>query len=73
MTIMPNRKISRGLVVLILTSLMLMAAVTLVINNSGKVLVAFIEDHAVPYVLKTDDVEMGCVMAEALTLVIPSF
>jgi len=51
---------------------MLMTAVTLVINNSGKVLVAFIEDHAVPYVLKTDDVEMGCVLAEALTLVIPS-
>jgi len=44
----------------------------LAINNSGKVLVGFIENHAVPYVLKTDDVAMGCVMAEALTLLIPS-
>ncbi|MCK5667236.1 MAG: hypothetical protein KAI17_27305, partial [Thiotrichaceae bacterium] len=42
------------------------------INNTGKILVGFIEDYAVPYVLKTDDVAMGCVMAEALTLLIPS-
>ena len=72
MTHTRNRKISRRAVVLILTLLMLLASVTLVINYSGKLLVGFIEDHAVPYVLKTDDVGMGCVMAEALTLVIPS-
>jgi len=49
-----------------------LASVNLVVKNSGKLLVGFIEGYAVPYVLKTDDVEMGCVMAEALTLVIPS-
>lgn len=51
-----------------LAMLLLLVAV----KNSGKFLVGFIEDHAVPYVLKTDDVEMGCVMAEALTLLVPS-
>lgn len=56
-----------------LTLFLLMTAATLVIKNTGKILVRFIEDHAVPYVLKTDDVEMGCVMAESLTLLIPSF
>jgi len=68
-----NQKISRWAIVLILTLLMFLASVTLVVNYSGKLLVGFIEDYAVPYVLKTDDVGMGCVMAEALTLVIPSF
>ena len=73
MTARLNRNILRGLVGIVLTFLLLLAGATLVINNSGKLLVGFIEEHAVPYVLKTDDVGMGCVMAEALTLVIPSF
>ena len=73
MTAWLNRNVSRGLVSIVLTLLLLLAGATLVINNSGKLLVGFIEEHAVPYVLKTDDVGMGCVMAEALTLVIPSF
>ncbi len=41
-------------------------------KHSGTLLVGFIESHAVPYVLKTEDVAMGCVMAEALTLLVPS-
>ena len=57
---------------MVLTLFLSMAAVTLVVKNSGKLLVRFVENHAVPYVLKTDDVAMGCVMAEALTLLIPS-
>lgn len=52
--------------------ILFLLSATIVIRNSGKLLVGFIEDYAVPYVLKTDDVEMGCVMAEALTLLIPS-
>jgi len=56
----------------VLSLFLLWATVHVLVNNSGRVLVSFIEDHAVPYVLKTDDVEMGCVMAEALTLLVPS-
>lgn len=65
-------KILRWLGILILTIFLFVSAMTLAINNTGKLLVRFIEDYAVPYVLKTDDVAMGCVMAEALTLIIPS-
>ena len=67
-----NRKLFFWAGSLMLTLFLLLTAATLAVKNSGKLLVGFIEDHAVPYVLKTDDVEMGCVMAEALTLLIPS-
>ena len=67
-----QHKISHWLMWLILTLFLLYTTTILVINNSGKLLVGFIEDQAVPYVLKTDDVAMGCVMAEALSLAIPS-
>jgi len=67
-----KRKILHWLVALLLILSVLLATITVVVNNSGRLLVGFIEDHAVPYVLKTDDVEMGCVMAEALTLLVPS-
>ena len=72
MKIKQYRKIVRWAEYLVLTILLLVSAMTLAMNNTGKILVGFIEDYAVPYVLKTDDVEMGCVMAEALTLLIPS-
>ncbi len=65
-----NRKLFFWTTCLVLTLFLL--TTTLVTQNSGKLLVGFIEDYAVPYVLKTDDVEMGCVMAEAITLLIPS-
>jgi len=48
------------------------AAIKFAVENSGNYFVELIEDHAVPYVLKTDDVEMGCIMAESLTLLVPS-
>ncbi|SMG66411.1 conserved hypothetical protein, partial [methanotrophic bacterial endosymbiont of Bathymodiolus sp.] len=67
-----QHKVSHWLTWLILTLFLLYASAILVINNSGKLLVSFVEDQAVPYVLKTDDVAMGCVMAEALSLLIPS-
>lgn len=72
MKIMRYRKIVRWAEYLILTIFLLVSAVTLAMNSAGKILVGFVEDHAVPYVLKTDDVAMGCVMSEALTLLIPS-
>jgi len=56
----------------VLPLLLLWGAGHVLVNYSGRFLVSFIEDHAVPYVLKTDDVEMGCVMAESLTLLVPS-
>jgi len=72
MKIIRYRKIVRWAGSLILVLCLLVSVMALAINNTGKILVGFIEDHAVPYVLKTDDVAMGCVMSEALTLLIPS-
>lgn len=72
MKILRHRKIIRWAEYLILTLFLLISAGTLIVNNTGKLLVGFIEDQAVPYVLKTDDVAMGCVLAEAFTLLIPS-
>ncbi len=69
---MRYRKIVRWMGCLILVLCLLVSVIALAINNTGRLLVGFIENHAVPYVLKTDDVAMGCVMSEALTLLIPS-
>ncbi len=70
MIIKQNRKLFFWIASLMLA--LFFATTTIVVKNSGKLLVSFIENYAVPYVLKTDDVEMGCVMAEALTLLVPS-
>lgn len=69
---MRYRNLRRRVTNLTLVLIIMVSVMLLVINNSGKILVSFIEDHAVPYVLKTDDVAMGCVMAEALALTIPN-
>jgi hypothetical protein len=70
MIIKLNQKVVIWVAALILT--LFLTTVVLVIKSTGKVLVWFIEDHAIPYVLQTDDVEMGCVMAEASALLVPS-
>lgn len=62
----------RWVAYLILILSLFLSVMVFALNNAGKIIVGFVEDHAVPYVLKTDDVAMGCVMAEALTLLIPS-
>ncbi len=72
MTIRVRRKVLFWSAFLMLTLFLTMATAMLAVKNSGRFLVGFIETHAVPYVLKTDDVEMGCVMAEALSLLVPS-
>lgn len=72
MKIQIRQKLYHGLKWLALSLLLLYIAAMLVMSYSGKLLVGFIEDQAVPYVLKTDDVAMGCTMAEALTLLVPS-
>jgi hypothetical protein len=59
-----QRKTYFWLTWLVLPLFLIYATSVLIINNSGKLLVGFIEDQAVPYVLKTDDVALGCVMAE---------
>ena len=70
MKIKLNRKLCLWTVLLMLVFWLVVAAI--VLKSTGKMLVWFIEDHAIPYVLQTDDVEMGCVMAEASALLIPS-
>jgi len=72
MKIMRYRKVVSWMGGLVLTLFLFISVLTLAMNNTGKALVGFIENYAVPYVLKTDDVAMGCVMSEALTLLIPS-
>lgn len=72
MNIKLNPKVFHWIAFLLIALFLFFAAATFFVKNTGKLLVGFIEDYAVPYVLKTDDVEMGCVMAEALTLLIPS-
>ncbi|MFW5444117.1 MAG: hypothetical protein ACKE51_07415 [Methylococcaceae bacterium] len=67
-----NQQVIRWLAFLLFAVFLFVASAMLIVKNTGNILVGFIEDHAVPYVLKTDDVEMGCVMAEALTLLVPS-
>ncbi len=39
---------------------------------SGKLLIRFIEDQATPYFLNARDVDMGCTMSEAFSLLLPS-
>lgn len=67
-----KKKLFPWTVFLLICFVLFFVAATLVVKNTGKILVAFIEDEVVPYVLKTDDVGMGCVMAESLTLLVPS-
>ncbi len=72
MKIKLNRKLSSWAAFLVLTLILLWAAVSIFIKDTGKIVVGFIEDHVISYVLKADDVEMGCVMAESFTLLLPS-
>ena len=72
MKIKLNRKLCSWAAFLLLALVLLWAATTVVLKNTGNIVVGFIEDHAISYVLKADDVEMGCVMAESFTLLIPS-
>ena len=67
-----KKKFFHWIVLLLLTFMLFSAATLFAVKNAGKLLVSFVEDQAVPYVLKTDDVAMGCMMAESLTLLIPS-
>jgi len=67
-----SRTLFFWLAFLVLSLFLMAAAIKFAVENSGNYFVELIEDHAVPYVLKTDDVEMGCIMAESLTLLVPS-
>ncbi len=42
-------------------------------KSTGDTLIGFTEEQAIPYVLKTEDVDMGCAMSEAFSLFIGSF
>ncbi len=60
------------MVSLMLFVLLLLAGESIIIKNTGQIVVEFIEDHAIPYVLKTDDVAMACEMTDTFALVIPA-
>lgn len=46
---------------------------SMVYKGAGNILVGYAEDHAVPYMLATDDVALGCSMTEAFTPFLLSF
>jgi len=54
-----------------LSVFLLLAAASIILKDTGQIMVEFIEDHAIPYVLKTDDVAMGCEMTDAFALLVP--
>src|SRR5690606_11521396 len=45
----------------------------MIYKTTGTVMTAYAEEHQVPYVLASDDLEMNCSMAQALTPLLMSF
>ncbi|NOQ12994.1 MAG: hypothetical protein GQ583_00745 [Methyloprofundus sp.] len=45
----------------------------IIYKSTGDTLIGFTEEQAIPFILKTEDIDMGCVMSEAFTLFIQSF
>jgi len=72
MKIKPNRRLYSWVAFLLLTLVLLWAAISILLKDTGKRVVGFIEGQVISHVLKADDVEMGCVMAESFTLLVPS-
>lgn len=61
----------RGLIMLGITLVLLGGAVMLLAKNTAGVLVDYAETQATSYMLQADDLDQGCVMAEAFSLLLP--
>ena len=61
-------------IVLILSAqLLINSSVNLLYKGTGKVLIGYAKDQTIPYLLQTDDVDMGCMMSQAFAPFILSF
>ena len=58
---------------LILLLQLILSTCSLVHKNTGDVLIGFAEDETVPYVLASNDLDLGCAMSKAFTPFILSF
>jgi len=55
------------------TQLLLSFSVNLLYKGTGEILIGYTKDQAIPYILETDNVDMGCMMSEAFAPFILSF
>ncbi len=67
-----TKSIANWIAIAVVSLLILSGILQLLTRHSGKLLVNFIENQATPYLLNAEDVQMGCVMSEAFSLVLPS-
>jgi hypothetical protein len=71
---MNNKKISNWhKIPLILLLQLILSTCSLVYKNTGDVLVGFAEEETVPYVLASNDLDLGCAMSKAFVPFILSF
>lgn len=69
-----SNNITRNAFLVILSAQLLLSASTnLLYKGTGDVLIGYVQDQAVPYIMETDDVGMGCMMSEAFAPFILSF
>ena len=63
-----NKKISNWYKIpLILLLQLTLSTCSVVHKNTGDVLISFAEDETVPYVLASNDLDLGCAMSKAFT------
>ena len=68
-----KKKLNWYKILLLLFLQMLLSTCAAVYKKTGDVLIGFAEDEAVPYVLSSNDVDLGCAMSNAFTPFILSF
>ncbi|MFZ4701385.1 MAG: hypothetical protein ACOYMG_15145 [Candidatus Methylumidiphilus sp.] len=73
MKLIANKKIDWHKILLILFLQLALSTCSVVYKNTGDVLIGFAQDETVPYVLASNDVELGCAMSKAFTPFILSF
>ncbi|RLA19697.1 MAG: hypothetical protein DRQ62_11540, partial [Gammaproteobacteria bacterium] len=61
------------LLLFVLSLPLFLSSCTVVYKSTGDVLLGYAEDHGVPYMLASNDVALGCSMAEAFTPFLSSF
>lgn len=62
-----------AILIILSTQLVLSSSVNLLYKGTGNMLISYAEDQAIPYILETDNVDMGCMMSEAFAPFILSF
>ena len=74
MNINLNSNYTRIAILIILSvQLLLSSSVNLLYKGTGNILIGYAKDQAIPYILETDNVDMGCMMSEAFAPFIFSF